>query len=349
MMRQKVSHNRRILPIVFSALIAAGLLFGLFGQTQANYVPVTSIVSVTPGVSVTISGANFPVGQIFTVTMGPYGSYGVGGIVVGSYDSSAGGYFTATYAIPSSLAGASMIAIRFQSTSSGVFSYNWFTNTGTSATAVPGSPVPGYLGFPTFDIQSVAAGSSVTILTHNMPVGQAFTVRMNTYGTLGVGGTVVGTTSDGGGSYSQTFTIPAWLAGYSQIAIRLDGPDGYYYAFNWFYNNTAPVASTPITAVPGYYGVPTISIQSVVSNSTVTIYGSNFPAGQAFNVLMGYYGTLGVGGIQVATLDSGAGGSFSATYAIPAALAGNSQITIRLQTPDNWFYAYNWFYNNTTY
>ncbi|NMC84150.1 MAG: hypothetical protein GYA58_02570 [Anaerolineaceae bacterium] len=363
MVTKKSYSKKRILLLAISFVVMLGLLVGFFGPSVAQawgLVPVTSIVSVNTGVSVTVSGANFPAGQVFTVRMGPYGTYGVGGTVVGSYDTSAGTSFTTTYAIPGALASADRIAIRFES-SSGYFSYNWFNNTATGApTALPAgpTPVPGYVGYPTFSITSVAAGSTVTVQTQNMPAGQAFTVRMGDFGTLGIGGTVVGTTPTTGGSYSLTLNIPSWLAAKSQIAIRMDGPNGYYYAFNWFYNNSTTVASTPVPgstpvvptspAVPGYVGIPTISIASVVRDSTVTVYGYNFPAGQTFNVRMGPYGSYGMGGTVVATLDSGAGGSFSATYSIPASLAGSQQIAVRLETANGFFYAYNWFWNNTT-
>ena len=340
--------RKSVLLIITSLLLATGLAFGLVGSTQAQPVPVLSILSVNPGVSVTVGGYNFPAGQTFTVRMGTYGSYGIGGTVVGSYATGAGGYFTSTYAIPAALVGADKIAIRFES-SAGFFSYNWFYNT-TSPTPYPvgPTPVPGYYGFPTFDITSVVSGSTVTVLTHNMPVGQAFTVRMGDYGTLAIGGEIVGTTPDTGGSYALNFTIPSWLASKSLVAIRMDGPTGYYFAYNWFYNNTTSVTPpSPIT--PPYYGAPTITITAVVKDSKVTIYGNNFPAGQTFNVRMGPYGTLGIGGIFVTTVDSGTGGSLSATYDIPAALAGSSQIAIRLETTNGYFYAYNWFYNTSTY
>ena len=64
---------------------------------------------------------------------------------------------------------------------------------------------------------------------------------------------------------------------------------------------------------------------------------------------MGAYGTLGIGGILVTSVDTGAGGNFSATYDIPAALAGSSKIAIRLETASGYFYAFNWFYNTSTY
>ncbi len=60
-------------------------------------------------------------------------------------------------------------------------------------------------------------------------------------------------------------------------------------------------------------------------------------------------GTRGINGIQVDTIKSGNGGSFSATFTIPSALKGYKQIAIRLQsTTGSGYYAYNWFYNNTT-
>jgi hypothetical protein len=92
-----------------------------------------------------------------------------------------------------------------------------------------------------------------------------------------------------------------------------------------------------------------MSILAVSRDSTVTISAVNFPAGQTLNVLMGYYGTLGVNGILVAQQNSGPSGSFSATYSIPPALYGNLQIAIRIETTNHYYYAYNWFYDNSTY
>jgi hypothetical protein len=62
---------------------------------------------------------------------------------------------------------------------------------------------------------------------------------------------------------------------------------------------------------------------------------------------MGKMGTRGIGGTQVTTFNSGIGGSFEGTFDIPAALAGEYQIAIRLESVTGGFYAYNWFFNNT--
>jgi hypothetical protein len=209
-----------------------------------------------------------------------------------------------------------------------------------------------YASIPTFSIVSVVTDTSVTIKTNNFPANKIFTVRMGAYGTLGIGGIVVTTTDSGpGGSFTATYTIPSALKGNAAIAIRLESSNSGYYAYNWFYNNTAPAAtSTPgPTPTPGpvYSGIPTFSIVSVVKDTSVTIKTTNFPAHVTFQVTMGAFGSLGIGGTVVTTTDSGAGGSFTATYSIPAKFKGSARIAIRLQSPTTGYYAYNWFYNNT--
>lgn len=95
--------------------------------------------------------------------------------------------------------------------------------------------------------------------------------------------------------------------------------------------------------------IPTFSIVSVKRGVSVTIRTHNFPANDKFNVLMGKMGTKGVGGINVGTYQSGNGASKVVTYPIPAALKGDARIAIRLQSKTgSGFFAYNWFYNNTT-
>ncbi len=352
------------------------LIMASFTPGQAVAKPYTSIVSVAKDVSVTISGVNFPKDQTFTVRMNTFGTLGIGGVVVGTKEPSDSTSFTATYTIPASLVGASKIAIRFDSPQ-GYFAYDWFDNqTGAAAaTATPGptttaTPKPAVV-IPTINIVGVQKGVSVTITTQNYPANQTFTARMGEYGTLGIGGTVVGTLSSGnGGAITQTFAIPAALADRTKIAIRLDSNLGYY-SYDWFNNDVsfgtsgtaatvtpgptptpglsatpAPTATAATAPVQGYVGIPTFSIVSVVKDASVTIAGVNFPPNQTFTVRMGQFGTLGVGGTVITTYDSGAGGTFNATYPIPAALAGNSKLAIRMDSATGYYYSFNWFYNN---
>ena len=118
---------------------------------------------------------------------------------------------------------------------------------------------------------------------------------MGAYGTLGIGGIVVATTNSGaGGAFQATYNIPDALKGSQRIAIRMDASGGFF-AYNWFWNNTAggPTNTPGPTTIPGtgYTGIPTFSIQGVVRDSTVTVLTNNYPANQTFTVRMGAFGT----------------------------------------------------------
>jgi hypothetical protein len=54
-----------------------------------------------------------------------------------------------------------------------------------------------------------------------------------------------------------------------------------------------------------------------------------------------------VNGYEVTTTDSGAGGSFKATYTIPEKMKGSLLIAIRLESTSG-YYSYNWFWNTTS-
>ncbi|KAA3664127.1 MAG: hypothetical protein DWQ04_07295 [Chloroflexi bacterium] len=198
---------------------------------------------------------------------------------------------------------------------------------------------------PIINIQGVAADQTVTVYGYNFPVGTSFTVRMGEMGTLGVGGVVVGTTTPASSTFTETYTIPESLKGRYQISIRLDGYGGYY-SYNWFYNNTT--GTGPILGTGGQGGIPTITIDSVEMDKSVTFTTHNYPPNQTFTVTMGPMFTRGIGGTNVGTFDSGTGGSLTKTFDIPATLKGNARISIRATTAHvNPYFSYNWFYNNT--
>ncbi len=189
---------------------------------------------------------------------------------------------------------------------------------------------------PTFTIENVVVDGSVSILAQNFPAGQDFVVTMGPGGTLGIGGTPVAITNSGlFGAFAATYPIPANLIGARQIAIRLESPQGYF-SYNWFWNNLAEPAPTPI---------PTISIEAVGVNEWVTITTHNFPPNRTFVVLMDHMGTLGIDGIPVGAFDSGLGGTTSVTIPVPVPLKGLERIAIRTEAAP--FYAYNWFDNQT--
>ena len=63
--------------------------------------------------------------------------------------------------------------------------------------------------------------------------------------------------------------------------------------------------------------IPTISILSVKPDESVTIKTANYPANDTFKVYMNYYGTRGLHGIEVDSINSGSGGAFEKTFTIP--------------------------------
>jgi hypothetical protein len=202
--------------------------------------------------------------------------------------------------------------------------------------------------YMTFSIVSVKPDNSVTIQTYNMPPNDTFNVTMGAIGTRGVNGIKVDTISSGnGGSQTLTFKIPTALYGTYQIAIRMQSPVSGVFAYNWFYNTKSGTGGTPPSGLP-YGTYPTFSIVSVKTDKNVTIQTYNLPANDTFNVTMGPMGTQGINGIKVDTVNSGNGGSKQYTFKIPSSLYGLYQIAIRMQSPTSGYFAYNWFYNNSS-
>ena len=219
------------------------------------------------------------------------------------------------------------------------------------ANQAPDNSVAHASTIPTFTILSVVTDQTVTIKTYNFPANDVFNVLMGPMGTQAINGIWVASQPSGsGGTFTATYDIPDALKGSYQIAIRLQSSTGSgYFAYNWFYNNST-AGLPPSPGVPGtdYTGYPTFTILSVIRDQSVTIQTYNLPPNDSFVVTMGPMGTRGINGYVVTTTDSGAGGSQQLTYSIPPALYGSYQISIRMQSPSTGYYAYNWFYNNTT-
>jgi hypothetical protein len=195
---------------------------------------------------------------------------------------------------------------------------------------------------------------------------------MGPMGTRGINGINVGTMESGaGGELSASFPIPPELYDHAQISVRAQTAQAYpYYAYNWFWNNDANVDmgdageggmpddsgtetddGTTSSDDVVYYGIPVITVSSVVKDQEITFQTYNYPANVDFSVTMGSMGTRGVDGIHVGDFNSGDGGSFPVTMPIPAELAGSYQIAVRAQSNNPWpyaYYSYNWFYNNST-
>lgn len=335
-----------VLLVLLALVLALPLGTGI-KPVEAAY-PSFTIDEVVKGVSVTLLTKDFPANVEFVARMGEYNTKAIGGIEISKFTSGEGGSFKVTLQIPGALKERAMISVRLDSTSGGYYYYNWFWNdpvNGTWPDTKPApQPVPAPI-IPTFSIKAVDPGKTVTIVTSNFPKGVDFVAKMGKMWTRGINGTEVGKLNSGeGGSFEATFDIPADLKDYQQVAIRLDGAGGNY-AYNWFWNVADGVIVTPEPPAPSPAPVvyPSFTIAAVERDKTVTVKGINFPKDTDFKVLMGKMWTMGISGIEVATFNSGEGGSFTATFNIPAELAGLNQISIRLQSAT--VYAYNWFWN----
>lgn len=345
----------------FIAMLLLLLLFGVGTVSSSPFViPTISVTSVEVGKTVTIQTHNFPANMTFNVTMGKMYTQGIGGIQVGQIQSGAGGSFPVTFNIPDGLKNDAMVSIRAQTTHANpYYAYNWFHNNNAPVPAPNPNPAPVYSGIPTFSVPSVNPGKSVTIQTNNFPANMTFYVTMGKMYTRGIGGVQVGTIESGsGGTLTASFDIPAALAGDDRISIRAQTAHANpYYAFNWFHNtggtgggetdNSSGTVNQPV--YPPYYGIPTFTVCSVTRDGNVTIKTNNFPTNQTFAVTMGAMYTQGIGGYSAGTLLSEGNSSARYTFNIPAQLQGSYRISIRAQTGHAYpFYAYNWFYNNTT-
>lgn len=232
---------------VFLMLLALMIVFGAAGFSEP--IPTIEITAVEQGKSVTFVTKNYPANQVFSVTMGKFGTKGIGGAVAGSFNSGAGGSMSVSMPIPAGLSGLDRIAVRAQTNQLfPYYSYNWFFNHTAGNTPLPvnqppvSQPAPssGYSGIPTISISGVQRDQSVTFVTHNYPANQQFTVTVGPMGSQGVGGLVAGSFNSGaGGSMPVTMPIPTQLAGSNRLAIRAQTAHEYpYYSYNWFFNTT---------------------------------------------------------------------------------------------------------------
>ncbi len=357
-------NKKRVFVIV---MVLAMLLPAFIGinRAQAAY-PSFTISEVKKDVSVTILTKDMPNNLEWKVLMGEYNTRGENGIQVATFNSGAGGSMSATFNIPDALKGRAQISIRIESLTGGYYYYNWFWNdkdngTWPSVTPAPGTPAPTQAPgtVPIIMIKSVDPGKTVTITASNFPKNLEFVALMGKMWTRGINGIEVGKlTSSSTGSFEATFDIPAEFQNHERVAIRLENKAGGYYSYNWFWNKTGGVVVTPVpttapTTVPTSTPAPAVkypyfNILAVQRDNTVTVEGFDFPANTEFTILMGKMWTMGINGTEVGTFNSGEGGKMTATFNIPANLAGQSRIAVRLQAKTGGWYAYNWFWNNTT-
>ena len=192
---------------------------------------------------------------------------------------------------------------------------------------------------PTIEVIAVKVGETVTIRAYDFP-GGLFTVRMDKYGNMALNGLVADVTNTGaGGSFQETYKIPAALKNEARLAIRLENSAGYY-AYDWFANqiSTQPTPTPTVTPVP-VTNKATISVLSVEQNKTVTLRTTNFPANTNFTVRVGPFYTFFRDYVTTGTINSGKGGTFDFSVTLPAVVKDVELVTVRLD--GGGIYAYN--------
>jgi len=214
-----------------------------------------------------------------------------------------------------------------------------FAAIGAAAILLAFLPQAAFAAVPTFSFTTIKVGESVAIHAVNFPQNTNFTVRMDVFGNLGIGGTIVGTVNSGTGTFNATFNIPASLQDKATIAFRLDSASGWY-SYNWFTNKTSSTSVPPTTTYSGPY----IEVIAVDTNKQITVQAHGFPASQDFKIRVGPYYTFFSDYVVMGTVYSGSGGSFKFNVQLPSVVKDVNLVSVRLDSPEKVF-AYNAFRN----
>ena len=91
--------------------------------------------------------------------------------------------------------------------------------------------------------------------------------------------------------------------------------------------------------------VHTISMVEVVPGVSVAVEGVNWPASSTLTARMDKAGTEAQSGTQVGTITTDATGSFSETFPLPAELADEAQLVIRIESGSTGKYVWQQFNN----
>ena len=361
---------------VFTLIIAFALLLpAFFGVSKVFAVnPSFTIGEIISDESVTILIKDAPKNREFIARMGEYDTKAINGIEVGRFDTGEGGALQATLQIPAALKGRAQISVRIDSVTGGWYYYNWFWNKkdggtwpapstppATQTTIVPPgtaqpSKTPAKI-VPAISIKSAVESKSVTFSISNFPKNAEVKAFLGKMFTRGLKGTEVASfTTNENGTAEATVDIPATLANEERLAIRVESLKGGWYSYNWFWNKqggtvvippstTPPAATTPVTTtVTPDKNAPILSVLSVDPKKTVTLKVENLKPNVEFTILMGKKDTMGVKGIAVGTFNSQSNPSVQMTVNIPAELAGEEIIAVRIESTRG-YYAYNWFIN----
>ena len=188
-------------------------------------------------------------------------------------------------------------------------------------------------GTPVVLIKSTVRDSSVAIRIVGFGKKEALEIYMGTQGTQARNGIKVATaTADNAGAVELTVNIPAQLRGQAKLSLRVQNVKAKLYTTEGF-NNITSVSG-------GYSDMPAANVTGWVYNKSVTVGLANAPAGVTYKVVLISSAQRVVWHLTDAVVNTGAGGSVSATIKLPASLKGNKQVYILLQDTATGSFAY---------
>lgn len=292
--------------------------------------PSYTVSSVTADESVTILTRDFPADTDFIIRMkslDEIGDY----LDVAKFNTQTGGAFAATFPIPAELVGKINIGMLI-SNDSGIEIPSTFENINMSVSAPKPLGSCDYSVLPSFSIDSVVKGKSVTVETGPFPVNQSFNVYMGYY----AAGVAPKKCTDGACPTPEYPWNPYWLDITGLSVADIMATYGYGDLLD-------PTTYAPFTFPnPAPFCWP----GGEICNSGCGPNGcASFDLGAKSKSKGGLVPAYFVA-TKVGEYESGDGSSQIVSYDIPEHLKGFSPIIIRFEDKGSCgFYAYNFFWN----
>lgn len=131
-------------------------------------------------------------------------------------------------------------------------------------------------------------------------------------------------TTDSGGSFTKTFTIPKRLIDVALVRAVVVNSAGSSFT-NWFINTTGTaniggLSSSPVKVV----------VDTIKKDTSITITVTNLPANAQFKVYV-HTGEKETGGILVGTVFAEKGGKVTKTFTLPSDFVGKANLNVRVE------------------
>jgi LysM repeat protein len=279
-------------------------------------------VNGTPGTQLTVTGSNFPAGEMLTITAAQQGG---SASATSSATTDSNGNFSASLTIPSNATAGSLWTITATTSTSG----------GQSALVnfqvIETPPVTGYYTVQSGDtLSGIALKFNTTLnalLRANPSLNNSTAITVGEQ--LAIPGSLV--SSNGQSIYivkeGDYLSAIANAQGVTLSALEQANPD--ISDFNLVYPGERIVIPSGVIPITGNQAQLTLTPLSGIAGSQFTISGANFPANSSINVSVGLKGQTAAITLSSTTNSSG---NFSVTTTIPSNATPGSLWTITAAT-----------------